>query len=368
MIFKFSVQSLAPSTGSVARLLVLTAVVGGAAPAALAQTSFSQLPFDGTTPVSYAQVSPSGSTLRARVEAVPGVALGEGAIASDIGTATASANQIRTWASGFGFTSRVGADARGAGFKTDGGGVSAGIDRFFSPTFLAGVAFTYSHVETTSLGARGKSDAISGSVYAAWTPYAGWEAEGLVGIDSAGIDTTRVLAFGGVPVTTRGDTDSLGFSAAGTVGYRFRFAAPLGEAFLKPFAGLSYSSQDRDGYAEIGAFGPGLVFPSQTFERSTFNLGAATGIDLNAGNGWIVRPELRVAWSRFLSDPSPPVPAFFGDTPVVLRDPEPGRDGAVVAVEVTGATAGLQLFAGYAGEFRSNATAHQGRLGLRVSW
>ena len=92
MIFKFSVQSLAPSTGSVARLLVLTAVVGGAAPAALAQTSFSQLPFDGTTPVSYAQVSPSGSTLRARVEAVPGVALGEGAIASDIGTATASAN------------------------------------------------------------------------------------------------------------------------------------------------------------------------------------------------------------------------------------------------------------------------------------
>ena len=247
MFLKSRVQSLLRRTGSMARLLVLTAIVGGAAPAALAQTSFSQLLFDGNVPVSYAQLSPSGSTLRARVEAVPGVALGEGAIASEIGTAAASATHFRTWASGFGYASRVGADARGAGFKTDGGGVSAGIDRFFSPTFLAGVAFTYSHTETTSLGARGEADAISGSVYAAWTPYAGWEAEGLVGIDSAGIDTTRVLAFGGVPVTTRGETDSLGFSAAGTVGYRFRFAAPLGEAFLKPFAGLSYSSQDRDG-------------------------------------------------------------------------------------------------------------------------
>ena len=82
-----------------------------------------------------------------------------------------------------------------------------------------------------------------------------------------------------------------------------------------------------------------------------FNLGAATGIDINAGNGWIVRPELRVAWSRFLTDPSPPVPAFLRDTPIVLRDPDPGRDGAVVALELTGATAGLQLFAGYAGEF-----------------
>jgi uncharacterized protein with beta-barrel porin domain len=163
MLFKFSVRSLPPSTGSAARLFMLTAMVG-AAPAALAQTSFSQLPFDGNVPVSYAQLSPSGSTLRARVEAVPGIALGEGAIASEIGTAAASANQIRTWASGFGYASRVGADARGAGFKTDGGGVSAGIDRFFSPTFLAGVAFTYSHAETTSLGARGESDAISGSV------------------------------------------------------------------------------------------------------------------------------------------------------------------------------------------------------------
>jgi outer membrane autotransporter protein len=361
---------LPEKVGLLPRAVALAVALGAPMPSAFAQTSFSHLPFDASGPAAYAQLSPSGSPLRARVEAVPGVALGEGGSIGGMGAGVAAAapNQFRTWASGFGFSSRVGADERGPGFKTKGGGASIGIDRFFSPNFLAGVALTYSHAETTSLGASGESDTVSGAIYGAWAPYAGWELEGLLGLDSAQIETTRILNFGTIAVPTRGDTDSFGFSATGNVGYRFSFAAPAGAAFIKPFAGLSYSSQDRDDYTEFGAFGPGLVFPSKTFERSTFNLGAATGIDLDAGNGWIVRPELRLAWSRYLSDPSPPVPAFLGDTPIILRDPEPGRDGGIVAFEVTGITGGLQLFAGYAGEFRSNATAHQGRLGLRVTW
>jgi uncharacterized protein with beta-barrel porin domain len=61
--------------------------------------------------------------------------------------------------------------------------------------------------------------------------------------------------------------------------------------------------------------------------------------------------------------------AAFGPTALVLRDPEPGRDAAVVGLEVTAwKTADVQLFAGYVGEFRSNASAHQGRLGLRLTW
>ena len=334
-----------------------------AAPAAMAETSFSRLPFDAMTPYSYAQFAPSGGTLRARVESVPGVALGE----SDA-VAAPAAQTTRAWTSGFGFSSRVGADINGPAYRTNGGGATIGVDRIFSPTFLAGVALSYSRAETTSIGTRSESDTVSGAIYGAWAPAQGWEVEGLLGIDHADIDTSRVLLFGGVPAVTRGETDSFGFSAAANVGYRFRFAAPMGAAFLKPFAGLSYASQDRDDYAEVGAFGPGLVFPSKTFERSTFNLGGAMGIDLNTGNGWIVRPELRAAWSHYLNDPVPPVPALLNGVPVVLQDPKPGRDGAVVGLEVTAITTGFQVFAGYAGDFRDNATAHQGRLGIRFTW
>jgi hypothetical protein len=51
-----------------------------------------------------------------------------------------------------------------------------------------------------------------------------------------------------------------------------------------------------------------------------------------------------------------------------LRDPQPGRDGGIVAFELTGVRGNLQLFAGYAGEFRSNLTAHQGYGGIRFTW
>ena len=57
---------------------------------------------------------------------------------------------------------------------------------------------------------------------------------------------------------------------------------------------------------------------------------------------------MRAAWSHYLTDPNPDVLAFAGGTiPVVLRDPDPGRDGAVVGLEVTGITGGFQVFAGY---------------------
>jgi subtilase-type serine protease len=78
---------------------------------------------------------------------------------------------------------------------------------------------------------------------------------------------------------------------------------------------------------------------------------------------------MRVAWSHYISDPSSAVPAFLFGAPVIIGDPEPGRDGAVIAIELTGwKHADLQLFAGYTGEFRSNAALHQGHAGLRLNW
>jgi outer membrane autotransporter protein len=355
----------AHATGS---LVVAAAVL--ATPASASDAALGHLLFD-TVPVSFAQLAPTGGALRARVEAVPGVALGEPGVGlgeAEAAPAGVPPQTMRAWGSGFGFSSRVGADRNGAGYKASGGGVTVGFDRFINPTLLGGVALSYTRGETSALGANSDTDTFSGALYGAWLPSPGWEVEALVGIDHSEIDTRRTLTFGTTPVVTRGDTQSLGFNAVGNVGYRFRFPSAAGQTFFKPFVGLSYASQDRDGYTEFGAFGPGFMFPSKTFERSTFNLGAATGIDLATGNGWVVRPELRVAWSRFLSDPSQDVPAFLGGTPFVLRDPDPGRDGAVVGLEVTGITAGLQVFAGYAGEFRDNSTAHQGRAGLRLTW
>jgi hypothetical protein len=113
----------------------------------------------------------------------------------------------------------------------------------------------------------------------------------------------------------------------------------------------------------------GLAFPRNTLERTNLNLGIAAGLEMRAGEDWTLRSELRVAWSRYLTDPSPPVPAFLSGTPVSITEPEPGRDGALVSLEVTGfKRREVQAFAGYTGEFRANSTIHQGRGGVRVAW
>ena len=141
-------------------------------------------------------------------------------------------------------------------------------------------------------------------------------------------------------------------------------------AFVKPFVSLAYANQDRPGYVET-APGGGLAFPGKLFERAAVNVGVATGADIPFLGGMTLRPEVSVAWSRFLMEPSPAVPVFDITTGrgAVLRDPRPGQDGLLVATELAlWDTPGIQGFVGYTGEFRGNATVHQARVGLRTFW
>lgn len=299
----------------------------------------------------------------AAVDAVPGVALASrplpGALAPD----------TRAWGMGTGFSARIGADARGPALRSRGAGFVAGVDRLLDPTLLAGVALNFTEAETSSSGVRQDFRTFSGGAYVAWAPFDGWELDGFLGNSWVELDSRRVINLPGAPVATAGRSRGPGVSAAGSAGYRFRSATSFGEAYAKPFASLGYVAQQRRGFVESGPLGPGLVFPSETFERSTLNLGVAAGIEVSAGDSWTLRPELRLAWSRYLSDPSPQVPAFLFGTPVMVVDPEPGRDGALVSVEVAGwKRRELQAFAGYAGEFRANSTVHQGRGGVRLAW
>ncbi|HEX2724525.1 MAG TPA: autotransporter outer membrane beta-barrel domain-containing protein [Beijerinckiaceae bacterium] len=316
---------------------------------------------EANVPVDYMQQAGGAAVPRTAVAAVPGLAISE-----PISTPATPATRI--WGSGFGYWSRTGTDANGAGFTTRGGGGTVGLDRFVDPSLLVGMALTYSHADTKGLGVRSEADTVSASAYAFWAPYAGWEIEGQAGVNRSEIDSSRILTFGGFALPVSGDVDAVGFTALANAGYRFRMPTSAGQAFFKPFAGLTYTAQDRDDYTEAGAFGPTLFFPSKTFERSTVNVGAAIGIDLDAGNGWTVRPELRAAWSHHLIDPSPPIPALLAGVPITLRDPQPGRDGALVAFELTAVRGNVQLFGGYAGEFRSNLDAHQGHAGIRFTW
>jgi subtilase-type serine protease len=300
---------------------------------------------------------------------VPGVSLAypdPGAVAGN-----AAGEGWRVWGAGTGAWSRTGAHGQpGAALQSRAGGFTIAVEKVVDPTLLIGFAAGYVHSETTSLGVRSTSDTGVGSAYLSWNPYAGWEFDGLLGLTATGTDTRRTLFFGGTPVQLSGSTGGPGMTASATAGYRHRFDTEWGKAFLKPFASLSYSAQHRDDYTEAGP-GVTLTFPSKLFERATGNIGLGGGIEMPLANGLTLRPEVGVAWSRYLSNPSPAVLAYLNASPIpfVLRDPRPGQDGAIVSAQLSAYRSGnFQVFAGYSGEFRENYNAHLVQTGFRISW
>lgn len=343
--------------GPPAIVLAAAALSFGPAPA-LAQSSGWFVPADATVSA-------------ATVAAIPGVALATGSLSwsAVLRGSINPESATRIWGSGFGSWSRVGSDARGPALTSSGSGFGVGIDRMLHPSFLGGIALSYSETETSSIASGSRVENLSGAVYGVWNPWAGFELSGLAGGGTSDIEATRILTIGGIGTRLRGDSGGMGLNLAAAAGYKFTISSTAGALFLKPFAAVTYSDLRRDEYVETGAGGVALLFPAQTFERATATLGVAAGADVTFGHGWTVRPELRLGWSRYLVDPTPPVVALFGGAPVVIRDPDPGRDAVVVGLDVTAWQSGYaQIFAGYVGEFRANAQSHLQRGGLRVSW
>ena len=310
---------------------------------------------------------PAGLVAR---EASPGDVPGE-AIAYQAPVERIRSDGWRSWGHYVYGSTRLGADPNGSGIRTSSNGLTVGIERSFGPTFAMGVSLGYARTRSEALGVKSDGDAYAATTYAWWNPVGGLELDALAGIAGSETDVKRRVLTDIGPTVLTGNAGSLGFTGLAAIGYRFRFDTAMGPAYLKPFASVSYATQDRDGYAETNGAGSGLYFPGRTFERSLLNVGAAAGVDVPLGDGWTLRPELSVAWSRHLIDTSPSVPVMDIATGAQyrLRDPRQGRDGILVSTELAvWKTVGLQVFAGYTGEFRDNYTAHQARVGLRKTW
>lgn len=265
---------------------------------------------------------------------------------------------------------RLGADANGGAIRSSSDGFTVGIEKAVDPSFVVGASFGYTQGRGSSNGVRSTSESFGGAAYAWWNPVGGLEVDALLGGNSLDVDTRRAVTLGGAPAVLGGRVGGLGFSGLVATGYRFRLDALTVPSFVKPFVSLAYANQDRPGYSETTA-GGGLYFPGKLFERAATNVGLAAGADIPFLGGTTLRPEVSVSWSRFLIDPSPSVAVFDITTGrrAALRDPRPGQDGLLVATEVAlWDTPGVQGFVGYTGEFRGNATVHQGRVGLRTTW
>jgi hypothetical protein len=229
-------------------------------------------------------------------------------------------------------------------------GGSIGIERRFSPEWVAGLAFSATNSDVT---VQNFSTADIDGYYL--TPYVSYyRSDAFGGMDfyadllysygQQDYDIRRGTASG----STDGNTHALEF----TTGLNFR----SGNVRHGPFLGLHWLTGDIDAYAETG---PGAMAVAGTdFDSLASHLGYQASIHVPVNAGTLV-PFARVAWVHEYEDDA----VVIGGTPVSVVD----EDSIVAGIGI-GAwlNNGWNFRTEYEGRYGSDTTRHY--VGLRVGY
>lgn len=135
---------------------------------------------------------------------------------------------------------------------------------------------------------------------------------------------------------------------------------------MTPSGGLTVQNFQRQAFAETT--GLGLGFPDERFSRLRSEVGLRAE-SLFTVWGTTIQPRLKLSWTHDFGDRGLTTKAALLGQGFTLTAADPGRDAAVASLDVEAWRAGnVAFFASYTGEFRRNASAHQGTVGLRLSW
>uniref|UniRef100_I2Q3T7 Outer membrane autotransporter barrel domain-containing protein n=1 Tax=Desulfovibrio sp. U5L TaxID=596152 RepID=I2Q3T7_9BACT len=266
-----------------------------------------------------------------------------------------------TWGQAFGRWSNVGAASGLPGSSLASGGVVFGADRAFSDDFAAGGAISYTRSGVESSTIKATADTYAAALYATWTP-GPLVVGGRLAAGPSSTAMSRSFLFSDQPASVSGRSQGWGLLAAGDAGYRFE----LPGATVTPFGGLTVQNFQRQAFAETT--GLGLGFPDERFSRLRSEVGLRAESLFTVG-GTTIQPRLKLSWAHDFGDRGLTTRAALLGQGFTLAAADPGRNAAVASLDVEAWRAGnVALFASYTGEFRRNASAHQGTVGLRLGW
>lgn len=289
------------------------------------------------------------------------------ALNAPVSPLTLAGPQVSIWGKVFGHASHSGGDSTSPGSRSSGGGVIVGSDVAITSSFTLGVATSFARSHTKGLALAGETTSYLGALYAAYSN-GSLEADAVIGLAHSDFRTRRTIGFGGVDATASSSGSGTGLIANFEVGYRLQAGAGTA-AWIKPFAGLSYSNLNRSGFVETGAGALGLSFPSQRFAMLQSRVGVAFGATLIADNKVTYAPEISLAWGRSLSDQTSRYRTTLVDEALVLPVATEGRDALLANVKLTAElNANFRLSAGYSGEYRARHVAHRLEGGARWTW
>ncbi len=278
---------------------------------------------------------------------------------------------MHEWLTGFGGAG--GLDRSGAlhGFDYEIAGVAGGIDRWFTPSMLAGIAVGYarSNYDADAISGSGNLDTVSGAVYAAYAP-SRWYVEGAIGYGHSDGALERSIVFPGVARNAKGEPAANAFLSEVETGY----AIPLGRSTtVTPLAAMQGIVASDDGFTERGAGAIDLTVAGNDTGAAIGLLGGALTQEIGIGLPAPLLVELRAGWTHDFADTSRSFTAGFEGLPgpsfAISGVAAPG-DAALINVLATMAVRrSLDLYVRYDAEFanETNGAAVQGgSAGLRL--
>lgn len=176
-------------------------------------------------------------------------------------------------------------------FLTD--GLSAGVDRAFGESFVAGFALGAARDRTAvgEDGSRSRARGGSAMAYASFGPTPGLFIDALLGGGSLDLRSRRFLA----PVSSFAEADRRGRHAFGSIATGFEWTDGL--ALLAPYARADYSRERFEAATESGPAGYALRYHGQVTSswQGTFGLRAESARDTRFGR---VVPRARAEFRR----------------------------------------------------------------------
>ncbi|MEE9423897.1 MAG: autotransporter domain-containing protein [Methylococcales bacterium] len=256
--------------------------------------------------------------------------------------------------------------------------VTLGVDYQFTNQFVTGLAVTYSNANANFQksinvsGGKTAEEGISGSVYSTYY-LDDFYVDGIFTYTKRDYDIERniVIPSQNLRRRAKGDTESDQYAASLGLGYNLQM-----QGFdLNPFAQVSYTRLEIDGYNESGAGGLNLNIDDQDVESLESVLGARLAYAWSHAYG-VLMPQFRAEWHHEFKENSRTINTSFvndinsNQNVMQIRSDSPDRDFAIIGVGLSGVfQGGLQVFGAFETLLaQRNTSSHKFTAGLRLAF
>ncbi|MGH0028801.1 MAG: autotransporter domain-containing protein [Myxococcota bacterium] len=312
-----------------------------------AYTSLSPTMYDGGTRVAFDADRACARSMLRRLDRV-----------RQRGTASAWGEAGADWSDQSGGDGHLGFDARS-------GGGSGGLDRALRDGVVGGLGICgrSARLDFDTHAGRSEVDTLGGFAYGSWYGRHAF-LDGAIGYARQDFRERRRVTVDTIVGPASSSHEGYSFSIAGSTGAR----VSVREVSLEPFASLTYTSLDQDGFTEQGLSGATLAVDSRRTDALVGEVGLRVAHRVAVGPA-VLAPRVSAAWSHDYQIEDREITARIQGAPsgsMTVRGQDVDADSARVDAGIGVEWGSVGAWIDYRGDFRGDRSENGFAIG--VEW